>query len=135
MFAPEQASCHFCPSTTQTLRHFLVTCPLARQIWSDFRTIFHLPTAVSLRQALFSWSTGNSRFLGREHGYRLQAGHAVALHILWVAHCKAVYNGTPASLAAVSNQFRALLRRHFTTLAASRHAARLGDLSPILTRL
>jgi hypothetical protein len=131
-FAPERTPCHFCPSTRQTLRHFLFTCPLARQVWSDFRLLFHLPSVVSFRQALFSWSTGNSRFLGREHGYRLQAGHAVALHTLWTVHCRAVYSGIPTSPAAVSHLFRSLLRRHLTTLAASRFADRLGDLSRYL---
>jgi hypothetical protein len=59
-FAPENAHCHFCPSAVQTLRHFLFACPLARQVWSDFQTTFRLPSAVTLRQALFSWSTGNT---------------------------------------------------------------------------
>jgi hypothetical protein len=131
-FAPENAHCHFCPSAVQTLRHFLFACPLARQVWSDFQTTFRLPSAVTLRQALFSWSTGNTRFLGRAYGFRLQAGHAVALHTLWTAHCRAVHDGTHSSCATVSQQFRSLLRRHFTTLAASKYADRLSDLSHLL---
>jgi len=131
-FAPERAYCHYCPSTVQTLRHFIYACPLARQVWSDFRAVFHLPSAVSLRQALFSWSTGSSRFLGREFGFRLQAGHAVALHILWTANCHAVYDGTQSSLAAVSQRFCALLQCHFQTLAASKYSDHLGDLTPFL---
>lgn len=132
-FAPERAHCHFCPSTVQTLRHFVYTCPLARQVWSDLRSTFRLPSPVSLRQALFSWSTGNSRYLGRAFGFRLQAGHAVALHVLWTANCRAVYDGALSSRAAVSQHFRTLLRRHLTTLAASRYADRLGDLSFLLS--
>jgi hypothetical protein len=128
-FAPDHAQCHYCPNVLQTPRHFVFTCPLARQVWSDFRQLFHLSSAVSLRQALFSWSTCNSRFLGREYGYRLQAGHAVALHVLWTAHCRAVYGGVRSSPVEVSQRFRSLLRRHFVTLAASKYADRLGDLS------
>jgi hypothetical protein len=131
-FAPEQLFCHACPCP-QSLRHFIFTCPLAQQVWSDFRTIFQLPQPVSLHQALFSWSSGGSRFLGREHGYRLQAGHAVALHTLWLAHCNAVYDDTPSSRPAISARFKFFLRRHFLTLQHSRFSDRLGTLPPFFS--
>ena len=130
-FAPERAHCPHCPHAPQTLRHFIHACPLAQQVWSDLRSALRLSTPVSLRQALFSWSTGSSRFLGRGYGFRLQAGHAVALHVLWTAHCRAVYGGTCSSRAEISNRFRAQLHRHFRTLQHSHHAHLIGDL-PIL---
>ena len=126
-FAPDSLLCHACPSV-QTLRHFIYDCPLAQQVWADFRFIFSLPHPVTLRQALYSWPSGGSRFLGGSYGYRLQAGHAVALHTLWTAHCQAVYGDTPSSRPAVSNRFKFLLRRHFQTLRRSRFSAHLGDL-------
>ena len=126
-FAPEQLLCHHCP-TVQTVRHFILDCPLVRQVWSDFQTIFHLSHPVTLRQALFSWPSGGSRYLGREYGFRLQAGHAVALHTLWTAHCQAVYSDNPTSRPAISNQFKFHLRRYFHTLSSSHHSSRLGDL-------
>ena len=129
-FAPEDLLCHAC-STEQTLRHFLFSCPLAQQVWSDFRTYFRLSHPVSLSQALFSWPAGGSRFLGREFGYRLQAGHAVAVHTLWIVHCQAVYDGVPASCPAISARFRFLLHRHFQTLRSSRFVRRIGS-SPSL---
>ena len=77
---------------------------------------------------LYSWSTGGSRYLGREFGYQLQAGHAVALHTLWTAHTQAVYDDVQTSRVAISARFKLLLRRHFSTLQASRHASKLGTL-------
>jgi hypothetical protein len=117
----------------QTLQHFVHTCPLAQQVWSDFRAVFSLPHPVSLRQALYSWPAGGSRFLGREFGYRLQAGHAVALHTLWITHCEAVYDDTPSSRPGISNRFHFFLRRHFRSLASSRFASRLGTLPPFFS--
>ena len=131
-FAPEALLCHAC-STPQTLQHFVHTCPLAQQVWSDFRAVFSLPHPVSLRQALYSWPAGGSRFLGREFGYRLQAGHAVALHTLWITHCEDVYNDTPSSRPGISNRFHFFLRQHFRSLASSRFASRLGTLPPFFS--
>ena len=131
-FAPEALLCHAC-STPQTLQHFVHTCPLAQQVWSDFRAVFSLSHPVSLRQALYSWPAGGSRFLGREFGYRLQAGHAVALHTLWITHCEAVYDDTPSSRTGISNRFHFFLRRHFRSLASSRFASRLGTLPPFFS--
>ena len=131
-FVPDSLLCHAC-SVLQNTCHFLFTCPLAQQIWSDFSILFQLPHAISLEQALFSWSAGGSRFLGREFGFRLQAGHAVALHTLWTAHTQAVYGETPTSCQGISHRFRYLLRKHFCTLSASRHfSCRLGSLPPSL---
>lgn len=131
-FAPEGLLCHAC-SAPQSTRHFIYTCPLAQQVWHDFATTFQLPQPVSLRQALFSWSVGGTRFLGKGYGFRLQAGHAVALHTLWTAHTQAVYDDRSTSCQAVSHRFRFLLRRHFQTLSASpRFARKLGDLPPSL---
>ena len=126
-FAPEELLCHACP-TVQTLRHFIYDCPLAQQVWSDFRSFFRLPQPVTLQQALYSWPSGGSRFLGGGFGYRLQAGHAVALHTLWTAHCQAVYDDIPSSRPAISNRFKFFLRRHFYTLQHSRFSSRLGPL-------
>ena len=131
-FAPEDLLCHAC-SVPQSTRHFLFTCPLAQQVWHDFSLIFQLSHPVSLEQALFSWSAGGSRFLGREFGYRLQAGHAVALHTLWTAHTQARYDNVSTSCVGVSHRFRFLLRKHFRTLNASpRHSRKLGSLPPSL---
>src|SRR5262245_42418572 len=131
-FAPESLLCHPCP-TLQTLRHFIHDCPLAQQVWSDFQSIFRLPHPVTLQQALYSWPSGGSRFLGSDYGYRLQAGHAVALHTLWTAHCQAVYDDTPSSRPAISNRFKFLLRRHFQTLQHSRFSTCLGTLLPFFS--
>ena len=78
---PEQAFCHYCPGQVQTMRHFVFSCPLAQCLWQDFRSLFSLPHAVSLQQAAFSWSP-QAQVLGRRYGFRLQAGHAVAVHYL-----------------------------------------------------
>ena len=67
-----------------------------------------------------------SPFLGREYGYRLQAGHAVALHALWIAHCDAVYDDKPCSRPGISARFKFFLRQHFRSLSSSRFASRLG---------
>jgi len=133
-FAPEQVFCHACPGTPQTLRHFVFSCTLAQQVWQDFERIFELSSSVTLNQALFSWPSGGSRFLGRENGFRLQAGHAVAIHTLWCAHTQAVYDDVSTSRPAISNRFRFLLRRHFQTLlSSSKYASRVGSL-PFLLR-
>jgi hypothetical protein len=129
-FAPESLLCHAC-STEQTLRHFIYSCPLAQQVWSDFGQYFRLARPVTLFQALFSWPAGGSRYLGREYGHRLQAGHAVAVHTLWLAHCQAVYDDVPSSRPAVSARFRFFLQQHFTTLSSSRFASRIGTSSSL----
>jgi hypothetical protein len=128
--------CHFCrPRTIQTMRHFLFSCPLAQVIWQDFRSFFSLPQAVSLQQAAFSWSP-HTLVLGRRYGHRLQAGHAVALHTLWLVHIRAVLDRCPASIPAVRALFRSHLFRHLETLWAStspeRRAQFLEDWSPPL---
>src|SRR5262245_7694035 len=134
-FASEQAFCHFCPDQVQTLRHFLFSCPLAQCLWQDFRSLFSLPQAVTLQQAAFSWSP-HTHVLGRRYGFRLQAGHAVAVHTLWLVHCRAVLDHCPASIPAVRALFRALLLRHLETLWASTSLERrdqfLADWSPPL---
>jgi hypothetical protein len=131
-FAPEHLLCHAC-SVSQSLHHFVYACTLAQQVWQDFAVIFQLPQPVTLSQALFSWSTGGSRYLGRAYGYQLQAGHAVALHTLWTAHTQAVYADHPSSCQAISHRFRSLLRRHFRMLAASpRYSSLLEPIPPFL---
>lgn len=132
-FAPESLLCHACPSV-QSLYHFVYGCPLAHTLWSELQTIFNLPSPVSLTQALFSWPSGGSRFLGREFGYRLQAGHAVVVHTLWVTHCEAVYDDVPSSRIKILNRFRYYLRQHFLTLVSSPlHRSRLGVLPPFFS--
>jgi hypothetical protein len=129
-FAPEDANCPACPTSRQTLRHFLFDCPLAQQVWSDFAFAFDISyESISLRHCLFSWPTGASFFLGRAFGYRLQAGHAVALHTLWTAAVVARFEGTRITRASISARFRIALQRHFAALRSSpRWAPRIGDL-------
>ena len=115
---PEMAFCHYCPGLVQTQRHFIFSCPLAQCLWQDFRSLFSLPQAVSLQQAAFSWSP-QVQVLGRRYGFRLQAGHAVVVHTLWLVHCRAGLDHCPASIPAVRALFRALLLRHLETLWAS----------------
>jgi hypothetical protein len=132
-FAPDDAFCHFCPNTVQTLRHFVFSCPLAQQVWLDFRSIFSLPDPVSLRNALYSWPSSCSAHLGRAYGYQLQAGHAVAIHTLWYVTTLARHQDFRATRIAISRLFRARLLRHFTTLlASSRWGPRIDSLPPAL---
>ena len=131
----DRAWCHFCPGQVQTQRHFIWTCPLAQCLWREFRDLFSLPRAVTLHEAAFSWST-QAQVLGRRYGYRLQAGHAVAVHTLWLVHVRVVFHDGPASFAAVKALFRSLLRQHLETLRAAalpeRRAQFLVDWSPPL---
>ena len=117
-FNPSQMFCHYCPLERQTLRHFIHSCPLAQAIWQEVRHLFSLPRAVSLKNAAFSWSP-NALVLGRRFGFRLQAGHAVAVHVLWLLHTRAVYNNQPASLLSARATYRAHLQRYLETLWAS----------------
>ena len=135
-YAPgPQEYCHFCPGQRQTLRHFIFSCPLAQALWQDFRSLFRLQQAVSLQQAAFSWSP-QTRVLGRRYGFRLQAGHAVAVHTLWLVHTRAVLDNCPASIPGTRALFKALLHRHLETLWAStpphERARFLADWSPPL---
>jgi hypothetical protein len=96
----------------------LFCCPLAQAVWHEVRLVFSLPQAVSLFHAAFSWSP-QAQGLGRRFGFRLQAGHAVALHTLWLLHTRAVYHQQSASIPAARALFRAHLLRYLETLAAS----------------
>ena len=127
---PQDVFCHVCPRDRQTLQHLLFDCLLAQQVWLDFASLFELSYAsISLSNVLFSWPTGASSFLGRAFGYRLQAGHAVAIHTLWSASVAASRRQVPASRVSISAQFRTALRRHFSTLrSSSRWSVCLGDL-------
>jgi hypothetical protein len=93
-FAPEHSCCHFCPELPQTLQHFVFSCPLARVVWQEFRLLFHLSLPVTLQQAAFSWSC-NMVTSGQHVGFQLQAGHAIALHVLWKLHTAARYGNHP----------------------------------------
>ena len=127
-FVPDDSQCPHCPLRRQTMHHFLFDCPLAQQVWQDFASYFELSSSPPLYNILFSWPASSSSMLGRAYGYRLQAGHAVALHTLWFVHCEARYREKSTTRIALSCIFRNRLRRHFTTLAASsRWKARLGD--------
>jgi hypothetical protein len=110
--------CHYCPLELQTQRHFIHSCPLAQTIWHEVRLLFSLPHAVSLKNAAFSWSP-NALVLGRRFGFRLQAGHAVAVHTLWLLHTQAVYGTTPATPHSARATFRAHMQRYLETLWAS----------------
>jgi len=121
-FEARQLFCHHCPLERQTLQHFVHTCPLAQAVWHEVRQTFSLPRAVSLKNAAFSWSP-NTSVLGRRFGFRLQAGHAVALHVLWLLHTRAVYNNQPASIPSARATFRAHLHRYLETLWASTPSA------------
>jgi len=132
-FASEDVYCHFCSTTVQTTRHFIFSCPLAQQVWSDFATIFSLPSSVSLYQALYSWPSSCSSHLGRAYGYQLQAGHAVAVHTLWYVATLARLQDTRATCLSTSALFLSRLRRHFTTLRTSpRWGSRIGSLPSTL---
>jgi exonuclease III len=128
-FAPADKNCPFCPNTVQTLRHFVSTCPLAQQVWREFATIFDLPSPPSLHHCLYSWPSSPSSFLGRAYGYRLQAGHAVALHLLWVLVIQARFHGNRATPASIPARLRFFLRRHLVTLSRS---SRWGRFFPSL---
>ena len=93
---PGDVYCHYCPTQRQSMRHFLFSCPLAQAVWRELRLAFRLPSAVSLSHAAFSWSP-NARVLGKRFGFKLQAGHAVAMHTLWLAHTAARYDNHPAA--------------------------------------
>src|SRR5262245_20494087 len=110
--------CHHCSLERQTMRHFIHSCPLAQAIWHEVRLLFSLPNAVSLKNAAFSWSP-NASVLGRRFGFRLQAGHAVAVHTLWLLHTRAVYHNQPASTHSARATYRAHLQRYLETLWAS----------------
>ena len=128
--------CHFCPTVVQDQKHFVFLCPLAQAVWHEFRLVFSLPLPVTLKQAAFSWSP-QARVLGCRYGHRLQAVHAVATHVLWLAHTNAVYNHRKTSVSAVRAQFRALLLQHLETLWASKPPSQrnqfLEDWSPPLS--
>jgi hypothetical protein len=124
-FAPEDLCCHACPPTPQTIRHFLFTCSLAQAVWDEFRKSFDLSTPVTFHNALYSWPSSSSSVLGRTTGFRLQAGHAVALYTLWTAHTQAVYDDVRTTPAATRTRFRYYFSRHLTTLLSSRFAPRL----------
>jgi hypothetical protein len=119
-FQPDDVFCPFCPKVVQTTCHFLVSCPTAQLVWREFAAAFDLPRSPSLLHRLYSWPSSSSFYLGRAFGYRLQAGHAVALHLLWVANLEA-RAGTQILPAALPHRFRFLLARHFSTL---RHSLR-----------
>ena len=130
VFKPEKAHCHFCPDQVQTLRHFIFLCSLAQCLWQEFRSFFSLPSAVSLKQAAFSWSP-NALVLGRRFGFRLQAGHAVVIHTLWIIHNAAVMDNRPASTTAARTLFLSQLAHHLETLRTApslhRHHQSLAD--------
>ena len=81
-FAPENVFCPHCPYVVQSTSHFAFSCPLAQQVWQDFASCFHLPHSPFLHHVLFSWPSSSSSVLGHAYGFRLQAGHAVAIHTL-----------------------------------------------------
>lgn len=122
---PEALCCHACPHAPQTLHHFLYSCPIAQAVWSSFRSCLDLPSSVSFHHALYSWSNASSSALGRANGFRLQAGHALALYVIWTAHTRAVFQHVPATPAASSARFLHLFARHIRTLRASRFAFRI----------
>jgi hypothetical protein len=104
------------------MRHFAHTCPLAQAVWNELRLVFRLPYAVSLQHVAFSWSP-NALVLGKRFGFKLQAGHAVALHTLWLAHTAARYDNRPAAIPAVRALFRTRLLEHLESLWASTFAS------------
>ena len=96
----------------------MFSCPLAQAVWQELRSLFSLPQAVSLFHAAFSWSP-TAVVSGRRLGYQLQAGHALALHVLWKLHCEAVYQDRPAAIAGARASLRADLLRYIKTHLAS----------------
>jgi hypothetical protein len=142
-FAPESQFCHACPLERQTTRHFIFSCPIAQAVWREMHRVFRLEVSVTLQQALFSWPTTATDHLGSRFGYRLQAGHAVALHVIWTSHTRAVFGSQPAHPAAARARFLADLRQYLTTVHAhalsthhvaafSRNWSPLVSLSPSL---
>src|SRR6185295_9263556 len=63
----------------QTMQHFLFFCLLVQCLGQDFWSLFSFPHAVSLQQAVFSWSP-QAQVLGWRYGFCLQARHMVAVH-------------------------------------------------------
>jgi Reverse transcriptase (RNA-dependent DNA polymerase) len=118
---PEQLLCYTCSHAPQTLRHFLHTCPLAQAVWQEFPRRLGVPGPITLRHALYSWSSSSTEVLGRAHAFRLQAGHAVALYVIWTAHTEALFRDKITTPAATKARFIALLARHFRTLKHSRY--------------
>src|SRR6185295_19659822 len=101
------------------MTHFVQACPLAQQVWRDFALAFNLSSSPSLLHILYSWPSSSSSHLWRAYGYCLQAGHAVALHTLWITSVRARDTDVRPAPAAISAVFRSNLRRHFDTLAYS----------------
>jgi hypothetical protein len=134
-FDPDAVHCSVCPRDVQTFEHFIFDCPLAQQVWQDFAFVFCIPYySISMHNVLFLWPAGPSLFLGRAYGYRLQAGHAVAIHTLWVASCQARYASKPSTRASISARFRSALLRHFDTLRRSpKWQERIGTLPPFFS--
>src|SRR6185295_5312508 len=111
----------------QSTSHFVFSCPLAQQVWQDFASHFHLSHTPSLYHVLFLWPSSSSSVLGRAYSFRLQAGHAVAIHTLWWAHTVARMKDERTTRTAISRIFSTRLARHFGTLSASpRWRSRLG---------
>src|SRR5689334_18895651 len=81
--------------------HFLYTCPLAQTVWDEFRTLLDLPHQVSFQQALYSMPSSSSSVLGRTTGFKLQAGHAIALYTLWTVHTQAIFDDVSTNPAAI----------------------------------
>jgi hypothetical protein len=114
-FAPEDANCHACPLTLQTHCHFIFSCQLAQVVWQELRQVFGLSAPVSLHHAAFSWSL-EFRSHHRSFGVQLQAGHAIAFHVLWLAHVAARFDNRSASAVGIRAQFRYHLLRHLRDL-------------------
>jgi hypothetical protein len=133
-FAPDDVFCPFCPHVVQTLRHFLHTCPIAQAVWRTFASTYRLPHPPSLTHCLYSWPSSSSSHLGRAYGYRLQAGHAVAVHLLWVFVTQARLDDNRISPDAVPYRFLFLLRSHLQSLSRSVRWSRFfSDLSSSLS--
>src|SRR6185295_1190601 len=126
-FAAQQMFCHHCSLVPQTMRHFIFSCPLAQAVWQEVRRLFSLRHAVSLHNAAFSWSP-NTLVFGRRYGFRLQAGHAVAVHTLWLLYTRAVYHREPAHPQAARASFRAHFLTYLETLWASTHSSQREQL-------
>lgn len=124
-FWPEQLCCHACPPTPQTIRHFLYTCPLAKAVWNEFKTVLDLSHEVTFQQALYSWPSSSSSVLGCTTAFKLQAGHAIAIYTLWTAHTQAIFDEVRTNSAAIRLRFRSLLARHLSTIQSSHYGNRL----------
>ena len=123
---PDQYFCHTCTHAPQTIRHFIYTCPLAQAVWNALRRELDLSLPISYHTALFSWPTGSSSKLSRKFGFRLQAGHAAALHTLWSVHSLAGLDGVRFTPATVRARFLTYFRRHLSTLHNSRYVSYLS---------